>query len=276
MVKSLFIATALVAAAGVASAASSYKVWFDIANAPLGVQVGDITLGNAKYVPPAWACGRRIVDPDTYAWRGQTGSVIDDGNFTESVNVWMGLPGCGKPLAVAKVSNGSVYTPPEGRHYMQIYGATASLWIDKNGTWPSCMGCVVPGGFKALSADLDWDAAAMVLGAAQEGVLGGSAGALQARLRLDDAAQRIQSLASRAAQAVTERRRASFGTLETSVRALEDAALAALAQAAEQQARCRSHWEAARPADGAVACSGAQDAVQLARRALQSVVDEVH
>ena len=280
MIKSLFVASALIAACGAALASQDYKLWIDTANAPLGVQVGDITIGNSKYTPPAWACGRRIVNPDNYAFRGQYGSIVQNAqgedqaaDLNGDVHLWMNR--CGKSVSVEKVVGGSIATP-NGTHFAEIDGATGSYWVDANGDNHHCgVDCVAPVGFKTLTLAPAWHAAALVLDAAREGVLGGSAGAVKARLRLDDSMQRIQALQQRAVLAVVERRRISFGSLEMPVRSAEDIALAALAQAVNLQDQCRRHWLALRPADAAVACSAAQDVLQTAQRTLQSVVDEV-
>ena len=279
MIKSLLAATALVAACSAASADQDYKLWFDNANAPLGVQFGDITRGQSLYQAPAWACGRRIANPDHYAFRGAYGSVVvvnnvnQSGNLNTDVHLWMNR--CGKSVSVELVG-GNVIAAPPGSHYADITGATGSYWVDANGDNHHCgVDCVAPVGFKALAQAPEWHAAGLVLDAAQVGVLGGSGGALQARLRLDDALQRIQALQQRTAQAVTERRRSSFGSLELPVRSREDAALAALAQATAQQDQCRRQWLALRPADGALACSAAGNALLTAQNALRSVLDEV-
>lgn len=266
----------LTVAPGLCAASADYKVWFDNADAPLGVEVGDITLGNQKYHPPAWACGRRIFGPDHYYWVGEFNNIIQSGDLSSDLNVWMGRPGCNQPLAVKRKSDGYEYVPPLGRHYLRISGAHASLWMNKDGTWPVCgAACSPPAVFKAAVASIDWSSAALVLQAAQDGVRNGSAGAQQARLRLADGLQRTASLQARVAAAVAERRRANWGTLETSVRVLEDHALRLLAEAAAQQDGCRRHWEAGRPADGALACAAARDALALAQRSLQSILDEV-
>lgn len=283
MIKSLLAATVLVAACSAASADQDYKLWFDNANAPLGVQLGDITRGQSLYHPPAWACGRRVTNPDHYAFRGAYGSIVQvngidqSGNLNADVHLWMNR--CGKSVSVEVVNgngNGNVIAAPQGTHYADITGATGSYWVDANGDNHHCgVDCVAPVGFKALAQAPAWHAAGLVLDAAGVGVLGGSGGALQARLRLDDALQRIQALQQRTAQAVTERRRSSFGSLDLPVRSREDAALAALAQATAQQDQCRRQWLAQRPADGAVACSAARNALQTAQNALRSVLDEV-
>lgn len=282
MIKSLLVATALVAACSAASADQSYKLWFDNANAQLGVQVGDITRDSTLFSnnnAPAWACGLRIANPDDYAFRGAYGSVVVVNNVNQSgklntdVHLWMNR--CGKSVSVERV-DGNVITTPQGSHYADISGATAGYWVDANGDNHHCgVDCVAPVGFKALAQAPEWHAAGLVLDAARVGVLGGSGGSLQARLRLDDALQRIQALQQRAAQVVTERRRSSFGSLELSARAREDAALAALAQATAQQDQCRRQWLALRPADGALACSAARNALLTAQNALRSVLDEV-
>lgn len=280
MIKSVLAATALAAACATASAAQDYKLWFDTANAPLGVQVGDITRGLSLYPPPAWACGRRVTNPDNYAFRGATGSIVQNaqgidqsGNLNTDVHLWMNR--CGKSVSVERV-DGAVIAALQGTHYAEISGATGSYWVDGNGDNHHCgVDCVAPVGFKALALAPAWHAASLVLDAARDGVLGGSGGALQARLRLDDALQRIQALQQRTAQAVSERRRSSFGSLELPVRSREDAALAALALATAQQDQCRRQWLALRPADGALACSSARDALQAAQLALRSVLDEV-
>lgn len=286
MIKSLLAATALAAACSTAWADQDYKLWFDNANAQLGVQVGDITRGAALFSAnnaPAWACGRRVTNPATYAFLGVFGSVVvvnnvnQSGNLDTDVHLWMNR--CGKSVSVEAVNgngNGNVIAAPLGTHSANITGASSSYWVDANGDNHHCgVDCVAPGGLKALVQAPDWHAAGLVLDAARVGVLGGSGGTLQARLRLDDALQRIQALQQRTAQAVTDRRRSSFGSLEQSARAREDTALAALALATTQQDQCRRHWLALRPADGAVACSAAHNALQTAHNALRSVLDEV-
>lgn len=280
MIKSLLIAAALSSACGAALAGQDYKLWVDIANAPLGVQVGDITIGNSKYTPPAWACGRRIANPDHYAFRGQYGSIVQNaqgvnqaGDLNGDVHLWMNR--CGKSVSVERVVGGEIATPI-GTHFAEIDGASGSYWVDGNGDNHHCgAACVAPVGFKTLTMAPDWHAATLVLDAALEGVLGGSAGAPKARLRLDDAMQRIQALQQRTTQAVVERRRINFSSLEMPVRAAEDIALAALGQAVSLQDQCRRHWLALRPADGAVACSAAQDALRTAQATLKTVIDEV-
>lgn len=267
------IAAAVLAAAPLARA--DYQVWYADSDQYLGITAGDVTNDGAKLVPPPWACGVRIVDPDHYKWIGDYGNVIQSSNLNENLHIWLGIAGCNKPLKVETQSHSVTYAPVEGTHYGEVDGASGSLWINKDGTYPTCGGtCTPANAYKAAVTAPDWSSLATVMVAAQDGVRGGSAGATQAQLRLDDATQRTAALQSTLAKVVSERRRSHWGAIETSVRSLEDQSMQALATAATRTADCRRGWQGGHASDAALACADAQRAVRLGETLMHIALDQ--
>lgn len=266
-------AAALLALAPLAHA--DYQIWYDDSDQYPGITAGDVTNDGAKLVPPPWACGVRLIDPDYYKWIGDYGNVIQSVSLNSNLDIWLGIAGCNKPLKVETQSGGTTYPPVEGTHYGDIQGASGSLWINQAGSYPSCGGtCTPANAYKAAVTSPDWSSLDWVMLAAQDGVRGGSAGATQAQLRLDDATQRTAALQSTLAKVVSERRRSPWGAIETSVRSLEDQALQALATAATRTADCRRGWQGGRASDGALACGDARRAVRLGETLMRIALDQ--
>lgn len=267
-------ALAICLAAATGASAVEYKVWYHDEQGFWNP--GEITQSNAKLVPPAWACGRRFFTPSWYAWVGDDENLIASGNFNGDINVWLPLGGnC--PFAsttVKRKSDGAVYAKPVGTHYLGVHTSYGGYWIDNNGGWPAC-NCTAPSAFKRLAADVRWPAAGKVLASAREALQGGSATALQARLRIDDASLRVAALQGEVGRVVGERRRTSLPTIETSLRALEDQAIAATAAAATQIANCSSHALAGQASSAHLACSEAGARLETAAWAVKSAMDEL-
>lgn len=270
------VATLAVLGAGLAAPtahAADYRLWFDNADAPIGVVPGDITAGNGKLQPPAWGCGLRVLMPTNFRFQGEFFNDIEAGDLDNDVILWTAA--CGGTRGMHKVPYGTglqAVTPP-GVHRLEVSGSYGSYWVNKDGARPSCNGCAFPGGFKTLAGHIHWVVASSVLQTARDAIVEGRTRVAQPRLV--DALARVVSLHQRTASAVTDRRRTPFADFEPLIRSLEDRAMASLQTAQTLADACQRNWQAGRNADAFAACQRADEAVADAAAALRMAVVQV-
>lgn len=249
---------------------------------PYGQQTDN---GGTPYVFPAWACGRRYFSPTSYQWIGEYGNEISSGEFSGDVHAWLPpRPGCTtrdefreqdgyhwtETFRVESKSGDTVYSPPLGRHYLVIHSNYGGYWINDSGGWPAC-DCALPLPFAALAKGFaPWTRVAEGFGRVAS--LPPSAGVTLA----DRARRDLQDLQARLASALAARRQTQLGTLEDTVRALEDRSSSSLANAARLGEQCRRNAAAAATDAAYRSCNEAAGAVRMARAALAVVADELH
>jgi len=227
------------------ASAATYRIWYydDDFNT---YNPGDVSVGWVKFVPPAWACTLKIYWPDHYSWIGDYANVLEAGNLNQHVTVSLPRPGCPIDGAATDenggivVREGNTEIPFElGTHYLDIDGNEdmALNWLDENGSNHACgFGCATPPvGFKYLNAksfqlvslgrNFEWQQTMLLLPAMQ---------------KVREAAARMRNTITLLSMDVgvpgqiAMRRRSNLGDWEAGVRALEDAALARLGEAARR------------------------------------------
>lgn len=252
---------------------ADYKVWYYDDNA--WFEYGDLSAGNVKMVPPSWACGRRFFDPSYYRWVGEYSNTIAADDFWENVHVWLPLDDdCPhEQILIEDQDGGESYPAPLGTHYMEISTNYGGYWIDKDGGWPAC-NCSIPTTLKLLASNIDWSVFAEIMNDVQV-ALSPTQPERSAQALLDDAQRRLEPLARELSKVIAERRRQSFGELESTVGALEDHALAEMQGATVGLETCQRYASASRKANALVACSGAGESARAAQRVLHTIRHEV-
>ena len=237
----LSLVTVILLGVSTHASAGTYRIWYydDDYNF---YSPGDVSVGGVKFVPPAWACTLKIYWPDHYAWIGDAANVIEAGNLDQNVTVSLPRPGC--PVdGAATVENGGIVvregnTEIEfelGTHYLEIDGdeLLALNWLDENGSNHACgFGCATAPvkylkaktfQLDSLGRSFEWQQTMMLLPAIQK------VREAAARMR-----QQITLLSMDVSGQIAIRRRSNLGDWEAGVRALEDAALARISDAARR------------------------------------------
>jgi hypothetical protein len=220
------LGTLLSLAATGANAMAEYKVWHYVSpDTLLDVAPGDITLGNSKLTPPAFACGMRINLPAYWDWSDTSGN----GNFSKDVFVWIPKAGCPYPndIVVEYTDHSQTFSYKVGNEYRSIFTNYGKNWVNAQGKVPSC-GCVPNfpykiSGAKWASLDPDFDRL--------KADLRNPAQPTRALVETRTLLATLSSLATEAAGRVELRRRTNLPDREAAVRSLEDAALRKLAVA---------------------------------------------
>jgi hypothetical protein len=225
------------------ASATEYRVWYydDDFNT---YDTGDFSVGWVKVVPPWWACSVKIYWPDHYFWSGEYENVLESGDLVQHVTVSLPRPGCPIDGAATDensgivVRHGNTEIPFElGTHYLAITGNEdmAFNWLDENGSNHACgFGCATaPVGFKYLKAKYSkLDGLGRTADGQRKMLL------LPAVQMVREAAARMQTtlagLDAEVRSQIAIRRRSNLGEREAGVRALEDAALAMLGDAAQR------------------------------------------
>lgn len=232
---------ALLSVAANASAAA-YRVWYYDDNS--FYNLGDVSVGGVKFVPPAWACTLKIYWPDHYYWVGDYADILESGNLNQNVTVSLPRPGCPEDGATTDENGGIVVREGNteiefelGTHYLEIEGdeLLALNWLDENGSNHACgFGCATaPVGLKYLGAksyqllsvgrNFEWQQPTLLLPVVPK--------VREAASRMR---QQITLLSMDVSRQIAIRRRSNLGDWEAGVRVLEDAALARLGEAAQR------------------------------------------
>lgn len=223
--------------------AAEYRIWYYDDNS--FYNLGDVSVGGVKFVPPAWACTLKIYWPDHYYWIGHTGDIIESGDLDQNVTVSLPRPGCPLDGAATDENGGIVVREGNteiefelGTHYLAIEGdeLLALNWLDENGSNHACgFGCATApvGGFKYLGAksyqllslgrNFEWQQIGVLIPVMQK------VREAAARMR-----QQVTLLSMDVSRQMAIRRRSSLGDWEAGIRVLEDAALARLDEAAQR------------------------------------------
>src|SRR5262245_23969945 len=225
------------------ASAAIYEIWY--LDDDSFYNLGDVTVGGVKFVPPAWACSIKIYWPDHYYWLGEFFDVIESDDLDNHVTVSLPRPGCPEDGAATDenggvvVREGNTEIPFEsGTHVLRIVGNDdmALNWLDENGSNHACgFGCAtLKLGFTYLKAKLqldglegmfDWQQTKLLLPAPQK-----------VREAVIPMKTTVAGLDAEIRQQIALRRRSNLGDWEAGVRALEDAALAMLSDAARRLA----------------------------------------
>jgi len=253
-----------------AHASAHYRVWYFDDNYNI-FNAGDVTDGLTKLVPPAWACGIVFDDPSNYRWVDDYGINIDDGNFNKDVRVWIGKPGCSESLAIECADGSQSFPNVLGGGYMEITTNYGLHWIDNNGSYPSCVGCVGADDLVYFPDDVDW---AQIVVSTFKTV---DASLLDSRLRPRalDAVRRLTKqvaalLPALQEQVASRRRDHLLGDLEGSVRPLEDAAIGRIYTAGRLLSACSSPVQLGKMTAAFVLCEVAGDQVDAADSLIRS------
>lgn len=223
------------------ASAAIYEIWY--LDDDSFYNLGDVTVGGVKFVPPAWACTLKIYWPDHYYWLGEVFNVIESGDLNQHVTVSLPRPGCPVDGAATDenggvvVREGNTEIPFElGTHVLRITGNEdmALNWLDENGSNHACgFGCAtLPLGFTYLKAKIQLDGLGYTFDWQQTKLL------LPKVQKVREAAahmrQQITLLSMDVARQTAIRRGSNLGDWEAGVRVLEDAALARLGEAAQR------------------------------------------
>src|ERR1043166_7862273 len=118
-----------------AFASGNYRIWYygyDEWDA-----YGDVSVGDDKYTPPAWACSIKFYGPYYYDWVENTGGSNGSDNFDHDVRVYLPRPGC--PDQEIIVMDGNTEIPYElGSPYLDIFTDYGFSWLDANGSNHAC------------------------------------------------------------------------------------------------------------------------------------------
>jgi hypothetical protein len=253
-----------------AHASAAYRVWYFDDNFDT-FDAGDVTDGLTTLVPPAWACGIVFDDPSYYRWVDSYGVNVGDGNFNKDVRVWLGKPGCSESLNIEYADNSQSFPHVAGGSYMEITTNYGLHWIDNNGSYPSCVGCVGPDQIVYFPDDIDW---AQIIVSTFKTV---DASLVDSRLRsravdaVNRLSKQVAALLPALQEQVTKRRRAHLlGDLEGSVRPLEDAAIGHIYFAGRLLSACSSQAQLGKMTDAFVFCEIAGDQVGAAGSLIKS------
>ena len=268
---------------GVAANASAaiYEVWY--LDDDSFYNLGDVTVGGVKFVPPAWACSIKIYWPDHYYWLGEVFNVIESGDLNQHVTVSLPRPGCPVDGAATDenggvvVREGNTEIPFElGTHVLRIVGNEdmALNWLDENGSNHACgFGCAtLPVGFtylKAKSAQLnglgytfDWQQTKLLLPVFQK--------VREAAARMSRNMRTLLSMDLGVPGQIAMRRRSNLGDWEAGVRALEDAALARLGEAAQRIAEVDAFAAQQKPTSAYVSADLGSEAITAVSELLRA------
>ena len=262
--------TLLVLALSASPASAEYRAWYAPWSYVGQFEAGDVSEDQTKMIPPAGACGLRLISPNTYRWSDSDGNTVEDddndnpGNLIGDVIIWVDAPNCWRSFSVAQ-SNGSdtLELPDDGAAYIEIHDSDGAYWVNDAGCHLTGCGGVEPGpDDEAIPPSDHWSVATL---SAFKAV---SAGVIDPR-RQPRAVTAIATLSSQTAhlqpllqQLITERRRSSLGVIEASVRGLEDAATRALSAARSSVATCETRARQRAYGDAFVACTTAGQHVE--------------
>ena len=266
-------ALALALTTAAAAGATDFKYW-DLDDNGF-FQAADLSLGNAKITPPAWACGRRFFSGAGITWTGETEDVILHQDIGNAVNVYVNRPAAGSGPR-PRVENHPAMTEIAkqiGTHYLRIEPSNGGHWFDRFGKWPACNHCALPGGFTTLVDDKRWVALDKTFQAQLERA--GKNTDHPDWIVIESMSPPTGRLQQSVAAEVSRRRLTLLGSIESSVRELEDLALSSMNQAQTQLEACRVAQAAGARGEAYKACSLARQAVLLAHTALRTVRDEV-
>ncbi|HJU39871.1 MAG TPA: hypothetical protein VJ724_09885 [Tahibacter sp.] len=216
----------LALAASAANATAEYKVWHYVSpDTLLDVQPGDITAGNVKLTPPAFACGIRFNMPAYWDWSDTTGN----GNFNKDVFVWIPKAGCPYPndIVVEYTDHSQTFAYKVGNEYRSIFTNYGKNWVNAQGKVPPC-NCIPNFPYKISAAK--WESLAPDFDRLKADVRNPAQPA-RAQILARTMLATLSSLATEAAGRVELRRRTPLSDREAAVRALEDGALRKLATA---------------------------------------------
>jgi len=267
----LLAATALLATA---AHAGDFKYWYYDEHG--NFNPGDLSLGGVL-IAPAWACAMRFDSGKTLQWIGQYGVTVGaiDSAPQFKAQTRGDSNGCRPKPAIERMDNTKLYPKDDnnveiktGFHYLVI-PAGGSYWIDKNGKWPFCNNCLLPGSFTTLVKDSRWALLDATFQAQREG-----AGLGQA-WNISSLSLHLVPLQRNVSTEVSRRRLALFGDRETPVRQLEDLAIASIDKAVVLVEECRRTQAAGARSEAYRACSMARDSATLAKTALRVVQDAV-
>lgn len=222
---------------------ASYRAWH-ADWAYLGdFAAGDLSEDYTKLVPPAGVCGLRIKSPNTYAWVDDDMVPIASGNLSKDIIMWLDNPGagCSRPFSVRYHDDSHTFSPAAGAVSIELFNSDGAYWVTDTGYYFFICGNCVAADDKVVYPREDvWSLlAASAFKAVSAAVIDPlrQSGMTSAIASL---AFQLNALEPAVAKRIADRRRASLGDLETSVRSLEDAGTKALAAASNSADRCQT------------------------------------
>ena len=258
---------------------ASYRAWYSPWDYIGDFQPGDVSEEFTEMFPPAVACGMRIKNPSTYRWTNDEDDTVTDqdgnwynGTMYKDVIIWLDNPGCSRSFSVTTWDEMTTYSlPPVGAVSIEIFTSYGAYWVNDNGYYLyTCGACKGPDDEAVLPPDDEWSLPAA------SGLKAVSAALIDPR-RQTDAASVIASLSHEVAQLqpflqkrIVDRRRVRLGSLEASVRSLEDAAVQALAEARTSAAACETLARQSAYTDSFVACTTAARQVERSQSLMRT------
>jgi hypothetical protein len=220
-----------------AFAMMDYRIWYydDVYDT---FEEGDVSIGNELLTPPAWACSIKLYDPSYYRWVGEYHNTLESDDLYHDVTVRLPRPGC--PSNAVVVEDGDDVIPFElGAHFLEISSHYNYVWLDEDGSNHACgFGCAtLAEDFIYRLYDHEIFAFEQAIGGIKSTLLATSRQPT-AREGLAAATVQLKALDTAIRKQVATRRRTNLGDRETSIRALEDAALRNLSETARRLAEC--------------------------------------
>lgn len=264
----MLILAALASTPARASSMVQYKIWYFDDNFDW-FEEGDVSVGNVKLDPPAWACAIRFYDPSYYQFVDTYENMIESADFFQDVRVYLPNPGCPESEVVIKLVDGTLIPYEIGASYLEISTFGAFNWLDADGSNHACgFACVGADSLTYFPADHEIVGLRSSIDSVQgtlfvpwlQTVVPTSIAALYDRTR---------QLENETRKQVSARRRYDLGERESSVRALEDAAIRKLVEAGrklEESGRLALGW---RMPEAFVAAETGSDGVAAAQQLLR-------
>jgi hypothetical protein len=221
---------------------ASYRAWYAQWDNIGSFEAGDISEDYFKLTPPQpGICGLRIKSPNTYAWVNDDMVPVAAGNLSKDIIMWLDNPGCSRPFSVRYADDSQTFLPAGGAVSIELFNSEGAYWVTDTGYYYFiCDNCVAvdnkvvypPEDFWSLPAASAFKSvSASMIDPLHQSAVVGATGSL---------AFQLSALEPAVAKRIVNRRRASLGGLETSVRSLEDAGMQALASASDSAERCQT------------------------------------
>lgn len=233
-------------------------------------------LGGNELTPPDDACGMRFEGDWLLKWHSDAYGLVDNIPADGEADVWLPQPGCGAwSSVVVEPAGGPLYSPPyDFAGYIQVYGK--GYWINANGEklvylhqpchpMPECIlgpqGFVRNGWSDGMGYPIQQIKFAVDLLDSRTS---------KAIVQIERATDAVDKAAEQLKYQLEQRRRYDTGSLERSIRQLEDAASRNVAEARRALAECSAAVEVGDSETTNRACNTALLKMQTARTVLDT------
>jgi hypothetical protein len=255
-----------------APAFADYRAWYSPWDYVGDFQSGDVSEDFTEMLPPASACGFRITTPSYYRWTDDEDGTIADGNLSKDVIIWIDNPGCSRSFSTRYYDDSHTFSPPGGVGVsIEISTNYSAYWVNDNGYYLyTCNGCVGPDDEVAVPPEDIWAHLVITGFKAVGGAVGDPKRQSRAAAAVAVISRKAADLQPLLQARIAERRRTPLSVLEASVRALEDAAVRALASALTAGKECEALTSSGHYAEAFKACASATRSVEHSDALMQT------